>query len=52
MAHEPEPKNFEPKEPVQLDPPKDDPISLSELQKFNGERPCFTRPILRLCHLS
>ncbi|KAL2264853.1 hypothetical protein VTJ83DRAFT_7363 [Remersonia thermophila] len=27
---------FEPKVPVQLDPPKDDPISLEELAKANG----------------
>ncbi|CAP72723.1 uncharacterized protein PODANS_2_1530 [Podospora anserina S mat+] len=29
---------FEPKTPVQLNPPKDDPISLSELAKANGEQ--------------
>ncbi len=28
---------FEPKVPVNLDPPKDDPISLSELSKANGK---------------
>ncbi|KAK4195092.1 cytochrome b5-like heme/steroid binding domain-containing protein [Triangularia verruculosa] len=28
---------FEPKTPVQLNPPKDDPISLEELAKANGE---------------
>ncbi|KAL2196453.1 cytochrome b5-like heme/steroid binding domain-containing protein [Corynascus similis CBS 632.67] len=28
---------FEPKVPVQLDPPKDDPISVEELAKANGE---------------
>jgi hypothetical protein len=27
---------FEPKTPVQLDPPKDDPISLEELAKASG----------------
>ncbi|EJP64944.1 hypothetical protein NHJ13051_001640 [Beauveria bassiana] len=27
---------FEPKEPVQLNPPKDDPITLEELAKCNG----------------
>jgi hypothetical protein len=27
---------FEPKVPVQLDPPKDDPISVEELAKANG----------------
>lgn len=34
--HEPEPKRFEPKVPVQLDPPKDDPISVEELSKCDG----------------
>lgn len=34
--HEPEPKRFEPKEPVQLDPPKDDPYTPEELSKFDG----------------
>lgn len=29
-------KRFEPKEPVQLDPPKDDPISKEELSKCDG----------------
>lgn len=28
---------FEPKNPVQLDPPKDDPISLEHLAKCDGE---------------
>ncbi|KAK4131342.1 hypothetical protein BT67DRAFT_345651, partial [Trichocladium antarcticum] len=28
---------FEPKTPVQLNPPKDDPISLEDLAKANGE---------------
>ena len=28
---------FEPKVPVNLDPPKDDPISLEELAKADGE---------------
>ena len=32
-----EPKKFEPKKPVQLDPPKDDPISLEYLSKCDGE---------------
>ena len=32
-----EPKKFEPKKPVQLNPPKDDPISLEYLSKCNGE---------------
>ena len=39
MAHVPEPKNFEPKEPVQLNPPKDDPITVAELAKCNGKLP-------------
>lgn len=34
--HEPEPKRFEPKNPVQLDPPKDDPITIEELSKCDG----------------
>jgi hypothetical protein len=37
VEHEPEPKRFEPKVPVQLDPPKDDPISVEELAKCDGE---------------
>ncbi|KAL1994303.1 hypothetical protein VTN49DRAFT_2972 [Thermomyces lanuginosus] len=36
-------KRFEPKEPVQLDPPKDDPISVEELSKCDGTDP--NRPI-------
>jgi hypothetical protein len=31
-----EKKRFEPKVPVELDPPKDDPISLEELAKCDG----------------
>ncbi|KAI9682562.1 MAG: hypothetical protein M1822_006860 [Bathelium mastoideum] len=34
--HVAEPKNFEPKVPVQLDPPKSDPISLDQLAKCDG----------------
>lgn len=34
--HEPEPKNFAPKDPPKLDPPRDDPISLEELAKCDG----------------
>jgi hypothetical protein len=30
-------KKFEPKTPVQLDPPKDDPITVEELAKCDGE---------------
>jgi len=33
---EPEPKNFAPKVPVKLDPPKDDPITYEELAKCDG----------------
>ncbi|RPA91227.1 cytochrome b5 [Choiromyces venosus 120613-1] len=33
-AHEP--KNFEPKAPVQLNPPKDDPITVDDLRKADG----------------
>ena len=36
-SQEEEPKKFEPKKPVQLDPPKDDPISLEYLSKCDGE---------------
>ncbi|KAL9071234.1 MAG: hypothetical protein Q9157_005538 [Trypethelium eluteriae] len=35
--HVAEPKNFEPKVPVKLDPPKSDPISLEYLAKCDGE---------------
>lgn len=35
-GHAPEPKNFAPKHPVNLDPPKDDPISIAELSAANG----------------
>lgn len=31
---------FEPKVPVKLDPPKDDPISVEELAKANGRHRC------------
>ncbi|KAG6997848.1 agmatinase 1 [Physcia stellaris] len=34
--HEPEPKNFAPKDPPKLDPPRDDPIGLEELAKCDG----------------
>lgn len=37
---------FEPKTPVQLDPPKDDPISLEELAKADGK--CTFLPCYRL----
>lgn len=32
-----EPKNFTPKNPPNLDPPKDDPISVEELAKCDGK---------------
>ncbi|KAL2682135.1 putative progesterone binding protein [Phyllosticta citricarpa] len=35
--HAEEPKRFEPKNPVQLDPPKDDPITPEYLAKCNGK---------------
>ncbi|KAI9686665.1 MAG: hypothetical protein M1820_010593 [Bogoriella megaspora] len=35
-GHVEEPKRFEPKVPVQLDPPKSDPISLDYLSKCDG----------------
>ncbi|MCJ1367252.1 hypothetical protein MMC16_006384 [Acarospora aff. strigata] len=38
-GHVPEPKNFEPKKPVSLDPPKDDPISVQHLSKCDGTDP-------------
>ncbi|KAJ5081457.1 cytochrome b5-like heme/steroid binding domain-containing protein [Penicillium alfredii] len=44
VEHEPEPKRFSPKVPVQLDPPKDDPISKEELAKSDGTDP--NRPTL------
>lgn len=34
--HEEEPKRFSPKVPVQLDPPKYDPITVEELSKCDG----------------
>lgn len=34
--HVEEPKRFEPKKPVQLDPPKDDPITVDYLAKCDG----------------
>lgn len=36
VEHEEEPKRFSPKVPVQLDPPKYDPISAEELSKCDG----------------
>lgn len=35
--HEPEPKNFAPKDPPKLEPPRDDPISPDELAKYDGK---------------
>ncbi|OJJ44804.1 hypothetical protein ASPZODRAFT_18368 [Penicilliopsis zonata CBS 506.65] len=39
-----EPKSFAPKVPVQLNPPKDDPITVEELSKCDGTDP--SRPTL------
>jgi hypothetical protein len=36
MTEEKQTKRFEPKVPVQLDPPKDDPISQEELAECDG----------------
>lgn len=36
-GHVAEPKNFAPKTPVDLNPPKDDPISPEELSKCDGK---------------
>ncbi|OGE50253.1 hypothetical protein PENARI_c017G04361 [Penicillium arizonense] len=44
MTEEKQTKRFEPKVPVQLDPPKDDPISQEELAKCDGSDP--SRPTL------
>ncbi|KAF7507107.1 hypothetical protein GJ744_010920 [Endocarpon pusillum] len=38
-GHVEEPKNFAPKTPVNLDPPKDDPITSEELSKCDGSDP-------------
>ncbi|MCJ1236945.1 hypothetical protein MMC14_004929 [Varicellaria rhodocarpa] len=38
-GHVPEPKNFAPKVPVQLDAPKHDPFSVAELAACNGTDP-------------
>lgn len=42
VEHESEPKRFEPKVPVQLDPPKYDPISVEELSKCDGKSASIT----------
>ncbi|OJK02571.1 putative progesterone binding protein [Aspergillus brunneoviolaceus CBS 621.78] len=44
VEHEPEPKRFSPKIPVQLDPPKYDLITVEELSKCDGTDP--NRPTL------
>ncbi|KAJ5474755.1 Cytochrome b5 [Penicillium sp. IBT 31633x] len=44
MTEQAESKRFAPKEPVQLDPPKDDPISKEELARCDGSDP--SRPTL------
>lgn len=41
---------FEPKVPVNLDPPKDDPISLEDLAKANGELDQLYHPNLKHFH--
>ena len=35
-VHVQEPKNFAPKDPPKLNPPKDDPISLGDLARCDG----------------
>ena len=40
---------FEPKVPVQLNPPKDDPISLEELAKANGKTLTINPAVEVLC---
>lgn len=45
-GHVEEPKNFTPKNPVKLEPPKSDPITIEELSKCNG-----TLPASRVCWL-
>ncbi|KAH8147856.1 uncharacterized protein LAJ45_07957 [Morchella importuna] len=37
----PEPKNFAPKQPVALAPPKEDPISVEHLAKCSGANPDY-----------
>jgi hypothetical protein len=46
--HVEEPKRFEPKTPVQLDPPKDDPISVDYLKKCDGKTALWERLKLKL----
>lgn len=46
-------KKFAPKEPVQLQPPKDDAISTADLHKCDGEkllRSCFPTPTCMNLH--
>lgn len=52
VEHEPEPKRFEPRVPVPLDPPKDDPISQEELAKCDGRHPCLDFCFLSLTDLA
>ena len=47
QGHVEEPKNFAPKTPVNLAPPKDDPITPDELSKCDGS---FNHPPLRDLH--
>lgn len=41
----PEPKNFEPKVPIKLDPPRSDPISVAKLALQNGMHDSQTLPL-------
>jgi hypothetical protein len=47
MTEEKQTKRFEPKVPVQLDPPKDDPISQEELAKCDGMALSLTETLPR-----
>jgi predicted heme/steroid binding protein len=50
VDHEPEPKRFEPKNPVVLDPPKNDPITLEELSKCDGTWQRFYMTYISFSH--
>jgi hypothetical protein len=51
--HVPEPRNFEPKNPVDLPPPKSDPISPEHLAKCNGKVSiCFKTAVSKIYYLS
>lgn len=51
MTEQAESKRFAPKEPVQLDPPKDDPISKEELARCDGKRVYPSRNFPLVLHL-